>query len=53
MTSGLFSTSAASGRNVSLNEGVAMGLENLFMWLQNHLEVVIALLSAGVAIFGD
>lgn len=29
-----------------------MGLENLFMWLQNHLEVVIALLSAGVAIFG-
>ena len=29
-----------------------MGLENLFMWLQNHLEVVIALLSAGVAVFG-
>ena len=29
-----------------------MGLENLVMWLQNHLEVVIALLSAGVAIFG-
>lgn len=29
-----------------------MGLENLVMWLQNHLEVVIALLSAGVAVFG-
>ena len=52
MTSGLFSTSVASGRSVSLNEGVAVGLENLFMWLQNHLEVVIALLSAGVAVFG-
>ena len=29
-----------------------MDLENLFVWLQNHIEVIIALVSAGVAIFG-
>ncbi|MEO1304405.1 MAG: hypothetical protein AAFV37_05475 [Pseudomonadota bacterium] len=35
-----------------MSKGVSMGLENLFVWLQNHLEIVIALLSAGVAMFG-
>lgn len=52
MSSGLFSMAAASGRTNSLDKGVAMGLENLFGWFQNHLEVLIAFLSAGIAVFG-
>lgn len=52
MSSGLFSMAFASGRTIGQDKGVAMGLENLFGWLQSHLEVTIALLSAGVAIFG-
>ena len=52
MSSGLFSMAVASGRTVGQDKGVAMGLENLFGWFQNHLEVLIALLSACVAVFG-
>ena len=29
-----------------------MGFENLFGWLQNHIEIIVALVSAGVAVFG-
>ncbi|MCR9269932.1 MAG: hypothetical protein ACX94B_10110 [Henriciella sp.] len=29
-----------------------MGFENLFAWLQNHIEIAVALLSAAVAVFG-
>lgn len=29
-----------------------MGFENLFGWLQNHIEIIVALLSAAVAVFG-
>lgn len=47
-----FSTAAASGRSVSLNEGIALGVETVFVWLQNHIEIVVALLSAAVAVFG-
>lgn len=52
MSSGLFSMAVASGRTSGQDKGVAMGLENLFGWFQNHLEVLIALLSAAVAVFG-
>jgi hypothetical protein len=52
MSSGLFSMAVASGRTVGQDKEAAMGLENLFGWFQNHLEVLIALLSAGVAVFG-
>lgn len=47
-----FSTAVASGRSVSLNKGIALGVETVFVWLQNHIEIVVALLSAGVAVFG-
>lgn len=52
MSSGLFSLGFGSGRSISLNKGSAMGFENLFGWLQNHIEIIVALVSAGVAVFG-
>jgi len=52
MSSGLFSAGFASGRSMSLNKGSAMGFENLFGWLQNNIQIIVALLSAGVAVFG-
>lgn len=52
MSSGLFSTAAASGKSMTQTQGVAMGLDNLLSWMSNHIEVVVAILSAIVAIFG-
>ncbi len=52
MSFGLFSMAAASGKSVTLTQGVAMGLDNLLSWMSNHIEVVVAILSAIVAIFG-
>lgn len=52
MSSGLFSMAAASGKSVPQTQGVAMGLDNLLSWMSNHIEVVVAILSAIVAIFG-
>ena len=52
MSSGLFYMAAASGKSVTQTQGVAMGLDNLLSWMSNHIEVVVAILSAIVAIFG-
>ena len=52
MSPGLFSLATASGKTMPQTQGVAMGLENLFGWLQGHIEVVVAILSAMVAVFG-
>ncbi len=50
MTSGLFSLAIASGRTGGQDEGVAMGLENLFGWFGNQIAAVIAIGAAGVAV---
>ncbi len=52
MSPGLFSLANASGKSMAQTQGRAMGFENLFGWLQGHIEVVVAILSAIVAIFG-
>ncbi|MEM6651006.1 MAG: hypothetical protein AAGA72_05315 [Pseudomonadota bacterium] len=52
MSSQAFPMAIASGRSVRLTRGLAMGLGNLLGWLQNHIEVVVALLSAAIAVFG-
>ena len=50
MTSGLFSMAVASGRTGDQDKGVAMGLENLFGWIESYLAAVIAVLAAGIAV---
>jgi len=52
MSLALFPMAAASGTSMPQTQGVALGLENLFSWFQNHIEVVVAILSAIVALVG-
>ena len=56
MSPGLFSLAAASGKSVPQTlgtaKGTAMGLDNLISWMQGHIEVVVAILSAIVALVG-
>ena len=52
MSPGLFSHAIASGKSRAQTQGVAMGLDNLVAWMQNHIEVVVAILSAIVALVG-
>ena len=52
MSSAPFSLAVASGRSGLQKQGVAMGLESLFGWLQSNIEVFVALSSAAVAVFG-
>lgn len=52
MSSGLFSVATASGTYRVRKSGVVMGLESLFGWLQNHIDVLVALSSAIVAVIG-
>ncbi len=52
MASLLFSMAAVSGTRGTQNKGVAMGLDTIFAWLQSHLDVLIALISALVAVLG-
>ena len=56
MSPGLFPLAAASGKSVpqtmGTEKGTAMGLDNLISWMQNHIEVVVAILSAIVALVG-
>ena len=52
MTSGLFSAASASGRSVPLQAGTVRGFENMLAWLNNHIEIVVAVLSAAVAVSG-
>lgn len=50
MTSGLFSMAVASGRTGGQDEGVSMGLENLFGWIENYIAAMIAVIAAGIAL---
>lgn len=50
MASGLFSMAVASGRTVSQEKGVAMGLENLSNWFLNHIGVLVAVCAATIAV---
>jgi len=52
MQSAIFSARLPSGRSQSLTQGIVMSVENLFNWLSGHIEIVVALLSAGIAVFG-
>lgn len=52
MSSGLFSLATASGKSMTQSQGVGMGLDSLFGWMQSHIEVVVAILSAIVALVG-
>ncbi len=52
MSSGLFPMAVASGRSGPQKQGVAMGLDALFGWIQNNIEIFVALSSAAVAVFG-
>ena len=52
MASLLFSMATVSGTRETQNKGVAMGLDTIFAWLQSHLDVLIALISAVVAVIG-
>ena len=52
MSFGPFSLAAASGKSMPQTKGTAMGLDNLISWMQNHIEVVVAILSAIVALTG-
>ena len=49
MTSGLFSMAVASGTTRKQEEGYAMGLETLWVWLQNNVAVLIAIVAVSVA----
>ncbi len=52
MSYGLFSLAIASGKSRAQTQGVSMGLDQLFGWFQSHIEVVVAILSAIVALVG-
>ena len=52
MSSALFPLAIASGRSRPQKQGVAMGLDALFGWIQSNIEVFVALSSAAVAVFG-
>ena len=52
MTSGLFSLAHASGRSIPSHTDKAEGIENMLAWLNDHIEIVVAILSAVIAVFG-
>ena len=52
MSSGLFPLGFASGRSVPWQAGTVRGIENMLAWLNNHIEIVVAVLSAVIAVFG-
>ncbi len=52
MTSGLFSLAHASGRSSPSRTDKAEGIENMLAWLNDHIEIVVAILSAVIAVFG-
>ncbi|MFN3211848.1 MAG: hypothetical protein ACE37M_01970 [Henriciella sp.] len=52
MSFGLFPLAFASGRSVPWQAGIVRGIENMLAWLNNHIEIVVAVLSAVIAVFG-
>ena len=52
MTSDLFSLAHASGRSSPSRTVKAEGVENMMAWLNDHIEIVVAILSAMIAVFG-